>query len=746
METKSIVRTFLYTLLFFGFSSVLFAQVVIPKPQHIVFGNQFFLVQKNVGIYYSSPDAFQAALILQKKLKTYYGCELPVVNSRMPETGISMEAPDAAMPMSSREAYYIRSDAQTVIIQSGSSAGFGNAVQTLSQIFSKQGIPMVKVLDAPKFSWRGMHLDVSRHFFSVSFIKRYLDIMAMYKFNRFHWHLTDDQGWRIEIKSYPKLCQTGAWRSGSMKGPYSDQVFDTKTYGGFYTQSEIKEVIDYAAALNIMVVPEIEMPGHSTALLAAYPFLSCRQKPLEVAKAWGVFEDVLCTRDTCFQFLETVLDEVCRLFPGPYIHIGGDECPKTRWKSCEHCQKRMLQENLKNEMELQSYFIKRVESYLKTKNKSIIGWDEILEGGLAPEATVMSWRGERGGIEAAQQGHAVVMSPGQPCYFDHYQDDPVYEPLAIGGLNTLKQVYDYKPIPALLNSEFQGNILGAQGNVWTEYMETEQQVEYMVLPRLTALAEVLWASDNSYENYLQALALHFKIWDRLGYHYGKAILGSTLKTTPGPRCGTLRVQLESDTIIGRPVFKTTTGFAEGFKSLIVSADTVIEFGKIEHQKPLHTFKRCSLTLSKASSAHIQFNNQPDLPYNTGGSFTLVDGIRANKPRIPRQWLGWQGKDLEALVDLERNQSIASIEIGFLKEESAWIYLPANIEIWTSVDGQKYSALNDIPRVHEDVFKVSFSPLTARFIKIKAKNLGRVPAGKPGAGSPAWLFCDEIIIH
>ena len=311
--------------------------------------------------------------------------------------------------------------------------------------------------------------------------------------NRFHWHLTEDQGWRIEIKRYPRLTEVGAWRNASQVGPYGDQRFDSTRYGGFYTQDEVREIVAYAAARHITVIPEIELPGHARAALAAYPELSCTGQEQPVATGWGVFDDVYCAgNDSVFTFLEGVLDEVLALFPGEYIHIGGDECPKTRWHDCAKCQKRIETEDLADEHALQSYFIRRIEGYLNSRGRQIIGWDEILEGGLAPNATVMSWRGEAGGIAAAKAGHDAIMTPGTPCYWDHYQSKDPGEPHAIGGFNPVESVYLYNPVPAELSTDEAKHILGAQANLWSEYVLTPEQAEYMILPRQLALAEVLW--------------------------------------------------------------------------------------------------------------------------------------------------------------------------------------------------------------------------------------------------------------
>lgn len=739
MNTIKILLTFILL----GAQMCINAQHIIPMPLHLASGSQYLSLNSETKIYYSDSLAQTAALQLRDHIRQVTQLNLKVVFSRFEGKGIYFQASDGAVALNSAASYYIRSDAQAMLIQANAASGYAHALQSLKQLITGTEIPMVKILDEPKYSWRGMHLDVSRHFFSVSFIKRFLDLMAFYKFNRFHWHLTDDQGWRIEIRAFPKLTQTGAWRSGSMLGSYTDKKFDTKTYGGFYTQNDIREIVAYAQALQITVVPEIEMPGHATALLAAYPELSCNQKPLEVAKGWGVFEDVICTRDTCFKVLQGILDEVCALFPGPYIHIGGDECPKTRWKSCKACQTRIAQEHLKSEHELQSYFIKRIEAYLKTKQKSIIGWDEILEGGLAPDATVMSWRGETGGIEAAKQKHDVIMSPGKPCYFDHYQEDPRFEPLAIGGYNSLQQVYCYNPLPGALPEAYNRFVLGSQGNVWTEYMADEKQVEYMILPRMTALSEVLWSGTKpeNYYNYLKRLQSHFKIWDAWGLTYNKSIYHSNVKITPGPKPGSLSLNLEGDTALGKPAFKINATYQYYKKPIVLESDTSIQFGMLNFSnQPLDLFRRIHLNVNKASSSHIRFKTPPSEYYNTGGYFTLVDCIKGSKPRINSQWLGWLDEDMELELDLGAVKQVSTFEIGFLKEESSYIYLPKDISMWYSENGTDYMQVLKNQIVTQEAFKFKNSVINTRFIKLKARHTD------PIAGSKTWLFCDEIQIQ
>lgn len=386
-------------------------------------------------------------------------------------------------------------------------------------------VPKVSIVDKPRFPYRGMHLDVCRHFFQVSTIKKYLDMMAMHKLNTFHWHLTEDQGWRIEIKKYPNLTSVAAERNETIvEKNFDPYIGDSTIYRGYYTQDEIREIVAYAADRHITVIPEIEMPGHSLAALAAYPELSCAGGPFEVGTKWGVFEDIYCAgNDSVFSFLENVLLEVIDLFPSQYMHIGGDEAPKSRWEKCNLCQKRMREEGLETEHELQSYFIKRIEKFLNEHGKNLIGWDEILEGGLAPNATVMSWRGMQGGIDAAKQGHDVIMTPGSHMYFDHYQGKEEDEPLAIGGFTTLEKVYEFEPVPVELTDDEAKHILGPQANLWTEYIPDEKQLEYMYLPRMSALSEVAWTTkeNKNLEDFAKRMVRQYVFFENMGYNFRK---------------------------------------------------------------------------------------------------------------------------------------------------------------------------------------------------------------------------------
>lgn len=509
---------------------------IIPKPQSVKLIPQQFLINNETILVIDGKGSFMAAKYLSDKLKLQSGMDLMIYSkSKAKNVGNKIAFEVVSSNTASQEEYKLDVDKTSVRISSGSPAGLFWGVQSLIQLFPPEFynkknqlkeiiIPGLHIEDRPRFPYRGMHLDVSRHFFPVDFIKKYIDLLAFYKFNTFHWHLTDDQGWRIEIKRYPKLTEVGAYRDSTIigHGGSSPQKYDGKRYGGFYTQDQIREVVKYAADRQITIIPEIEMPGHSLAALAAYPELSCTGGPFRLATRWGVFKDVFCPKPETFEFLKNVLTEVMALFPGEYIHVGGDECPKIRWKNCNYCQQLMKKKGLKDENELQSYFIRQIEIFLNSHGRKLIGWDEILEGGLSPNATVMSWRGTEGGIAAAKQGHDAVMTPGGYCYFDHYQDDPATaQPLAIGGLTTLKKVYSYDPLPSELTDEETAHIIGAQANVWTEYIAAPEHVEYMILPRMAALAEVDWCSPDgkNWENFKQRIRHHFCIYNRENLNY-----------------------------------------------------------------------------------------------------------------------------------------------------------------------------------------------------------------------------------
>ena len=510
---------------------------IIPQPAFIQTADGVFTIDRNTPIYIDEGDSalLRTVGFLNDKLSKAAGWTLNVIADdplrHGNEKGLFWL--DAGLP---KEAYNLYINPDRVVVEFGSGAGAFYALQTLLQLLPdaifadsvqhgvRWTLPCCDIEDAPRFPYRGMHLDCCLHFFDIPFLERYIDLMALHKVNRFHWHLTEDQGWRIEIKKYPLLTEKGQWRKETVVGSLASGVYDGKPYGGYYTQEEIKALIKYAADRYVTIIPEIEIPGHSLAAISCYPELSCGlEDHYETATRWGIFKQVYCTKEETFKFLEDVFDEVIDLFPSELIHIGGDECPKASWKQCPHCQAMIKKLGLKDEYELQSWFIQRMEKYINSKGRQIIGWDEILEGGLAPNAKVMSWLGEEGGIKAAQQHHEVVMAPYPKYYLDYWQADPDSEPLAMGGPTLLRTMYEYNPIPEVLTPEEARYIIGVEGCVWTEYMPTPARVEYMAWPRMCAIAEAGWTkAGKDWDGFTRRLETHLGRLDRLDVGYCRA--------------------------------------------------------------------------------------------------------------------------------------------------------------------------------------------------------------------------------
>lgn len=539
--------------------SVIRAQVsIIPQPVSVKQPriNAKFSITPATVIVMEGSNLQKTAEILNDYLQQFYLFKLKVVDRSTSANAIRLNFERLDKPIEG--AYVLTVNNKGAYIAGDNETGVFYGVQTLFQLLpvpdsrlkmrpNKLVIPYISIEDEPRFEYRGIHLDVCRHFFPVSYIKRYIDYLAYHKFNVFHWHLTDDQGWRIEIKKYPLLTTVGGYRNGTIIGRYPGTGNDDIHYGGYYTQEEVKDVVQYAADRHITVLPEIEMPGHASAAIAAYPELSCfpsestQHNPRtawsgdstgkQVQQSWGVFDDVFCAgKDNSFQFMQDVLDEVIPLFPGKIVHVGGDECPKNNWKRCPNCQQRMKENNLNDEHQLQSYFIQRMEKYLNTKGKTLMGWDEILEGGLAPNAMVMSWRGEQGGIAAAKEKHNVIMTPGNPVYFDHTQSKQE-DSVTIGGYNPIEKVYAYEPVPKELSAEESKYVLGAQANLWTEYIGNPQKIEYMLFPRISALSEVLWSPKDkkNWDDFVKRMKTQVKRYDLMGINYSKAYNFSATK-------------------------------------------------------------------------------------------------------------------------------------------------------------------------------------------------------------------------
>lgn len=538
--------------------------VFLPRPVQVTPGKGAFQVGPDTRIVVADAQDAELRRIADAwaaPLRTRSGWSLPVEAGPCAKKAICVRVTGEG----DAEGYHLAVTSDSVVVAGSDHPGVFYGFQTLSQSLPTRldgSAPIrlagLDVEDAPRFPYRGMHLDVGRHFFGPDFVKRYIDQLARYKINRFHWHLTEDQGWRIEIKRYPRLTEVGAWRAQTMVEKNFDPfVGDGVRYGGFYTQDEIRDIVEYARERYVTIVPEIEMPGHSLAALAAYPELACTPGPFQVGETWGVFEDIFCPKEETFDFLENVLTEVMDLFPGEYVHIGGDEAPKARWETSEVAQSVMRREGLADEHELQSWFVQRIERFLNDHGRRLIGWDEILEGGLAPDATVMSWRGVQGGIDAARQGHDVIMTPTSHLYFDFYQGDPTQEPLAIGGYQPLERVYSFEPVPDELTATEARHILGAQGNLWTEYITSEDHAEYMAFPRALALAEVTWSPKDTRDfgdfarrlprqlERLDAAGIHYRIPDVTGLEHDRLTLDKKVMVALGaPAHGVIRFTLD----------------------------------------------------------------------------------------------------------------------------------------------------------------------------------------------------------
>ena len=627
---------------------------IIPAPLSVKPAPGYFTFDPTTYFLGNDQVAYKDGYVIKDFLIKYYNLPLKTATKSI---GVGKHIAlkyDSTLAVADG-GYHILISPENITITGKNNGGVLYGLLSIMQLIEKTGntvqIPCGEITDYPQFQYRGMHLDCSRHFFDIAFIKKYIDYLAMYKMNTFHWHLTDDQGWRIEIKQYPKLTEIGAWRDGTMVGHYRDQQYDNVRYGGFYTQKEIKEIVRYATDRHITIIPEIEMPGHCMAALAAYPELGCvKDTTYQVAKGWGVFEDVFCPNDSTFIFLENVLDEVMALFPSPYIHVGGDEVEKIRWKNCSHCQQLIKEKGLVNEHGLQSYFIQRIEKYVNSKGRSIIGWDEILEGGLAQNATIMSWRGEEGAILAAQQKHYAIMTPGSHCYFDYYQGAPQLEPLAIGGFVPLDKVYSFNPIPASLTPEQATYILGAQANIWTEYINFPEQVEYMLLPRMLALSEVLWTSkeNKNYDDFLSRLLFHFQLLDKTNTNYAKSIYQINYKVTPASELNKLNITLLSNPQLGK-IDVQTINVLNGSKNnftyenpFTVSAETPYISAQLNGSIKNTPTTQIKLKFNKATGKSITLKNEPSKKYSADGGFTLINGVEAtvNPSWNGSEWLGF----------------------------------------------------------------------------------------------------------
>lgn len=736
--------------------NVTFENSIIPKPTYTQTLRGAFVFDTNINLDFENEFEVSA-----NYLKNYIeiGSSIKLNNIKSEKT-IRFTKDES---ITNSEGYKLEINPSTIDIKASTDKGAFYAVQSLRQLLPVEfenntyklnttNIPCVIIEDSPKFKYRGMHLDVGRHMYSIEFIKKYIDALTMLKMNTFHWHLTEDQGWRIEIKKYPKLQEIAAYRNETLVGHYSDQPhqFDGKRYGGYYTQEEIKDIVAYAQERHITIIPEIELPGHSQAAIAAYPDLGCTGDQIEPATKWGVFEDIYCPKESTFEFLENVLDEVLVLFPSKYIHIGGDEAPKTRWKHCKNCQNLIQNEGLKDEHELQSYFISRIERYLNSKGRQIIGWDEILEGGLAPNATVMSWRGINGAIKAAKQNHDVIMTPTSHCYFDYYQSENEDEPLAIGGFLPLEKVYSFNPIPEELTFEEAKHVLGVQGNVWTEYMPTEKNVEYMLFPRVLAMSEIGWTQPDlkNYTDFTRRVELFYKRLDHLDFKYANhfyEVEGEIIKkdsiveyklSSP-----TQKFDIKFTTDNSKPSAKSQTYM----QPIPIKKSKTIKAAVFDNKgKQLGKTFNQYINFHKGVGAKISIDKEPHRAYSGTGAEGLINGISGSDIRYgDKEWLGFWGDDLEITIDLGKILYIDSIETRFHNGQGQWIYAPKGLEVYLDNKNLKYSFSDDEKLIVDVTYNIDSK---TRFITLKIPNYGIIPEGKQGAGNKAWTFIDEIIIN
>jgi hexosaminidase len=671
--------------------------------------------------------------------------------------------------IANKEGYVLTTTPEGISINGQTENGVFYGIQTLRKSIPAEAkgatilIPAGEIKDEPRFPYRGMHLDVGRHFFPIEFIKKYIDLLALHNMNTFHWHLTEDQGWRIEIKKYPKLTEIGSQRSRTVIGK-NTQEYDNTPYGGFYTQEEAKEIVKYAQERYITVIPEVDLPGHMLAALAAYPELGCTGGPYEVCPRWGVFEDVLCIgNDKTMQFLEDVMSEIIEIFPSEYVHIGGDEAPRDRWKECPKCQARIKAEGLKAdknhtaEDRLQSYCMTRIEKFLNSKGRRIIGWDEILEGDVAPNATVMSWRGMEGGIEAAQLGHDVIMTPTSFCYFDYYQTaDTQDEPLGIGGYVPIEKVYSLEPVPAALTKEQGKHILGAQANLWTEYIASTEHVEYMILPRMAALAEVQWTQPEKkdFKDFTTRLARLMKFYQRDGFNYAKHVFDLKADFTPDTDKKAVVVTLS--TIDDAPIYYTLDGTEPDSASLkytepIAITETADFQAVVIRPEGKSKVVSKKISFNKATYCPIELTFQPSEKYKFGGAVTLVDGMKGNDSYATGAWLGFVGGDVEAIIDLGQETEIKRVATSAVVDMSAWIMGSTGLVVSVSDDNKEFRevASKDIPaetnidKKGVENYEITFDPVKARYVKVVIKRSPALPKGHAGEGKAAYMFIDEI---
>ncbi len=676
-----------------------------------------------------------------------------------------------ALQSENREAYKLTVDSRNIDINGASAAGAFYGIQTLRKSIpaaSSGGadvmFPPVTISDAPRFAYRGAHFDVSRHFFPADSVKAFIDMLALHNINTFHWHLSDDQGWRIEIKSRPELTEKGSRRPCTVIGRNSG-VFDSIPVEGFFTQEQARDIVQYAADRHIRIIPEIDLPGHMLAALSAYPELGCTGGPYEVWGQWGVADDVLCAgNDSTLAFIDDVLGELVDIFPAEYFHIGGDECPKTRWENCPKCQARIRALGLKSdasgskEAKLQSYVMNHAAALLRENGRRVIGWDEILEGGVDGDITIMSWRGQSGGIEAARRGHDVIMTPNTYLYFDYYQTaDTENEPLGIGGYVPIEKVYSLEPVPAELEGAERDRILGVQANLWTEYIKTFSHAQYMELPRMAALSEVQWTNQGKkdYDRFVERLPQLLDHYRANGYNYATHVFD--VKGELKPDSVARAVSITLSTVDNAPVRYTLDGSMPTEESALYESPVLIDttatlMAVAVRPSGMSNVYKASASFSKASFAEVKEMSEPHPSYKSGGRASLVDGIFGSNGYKDGLWTGFTARDPEIVIDLGNAQKISKVTLRSLVHTDNWIFDMRGVRIAVSADGHKFSdvASDTYPALsapaHEIVSRnLYFGPVEARYVKISVEIEKSIPAWHPGKGACSFFFTDEILI-
>lgn len=744
---------------------------VIPQVQNLsVKDGDVYVFDSSRKLVYDNQDSRRSLELFAQDLEELVGIRPSVA------AGTSEDAKDnvyftLGLQDGRKEAYSINVSSDGILVRAVAPEGIYRATRTLlksvgTEKTSSVEFPSAEVSDWPRFGYRGLMLDVSRHFSDVEMVKRTIDMLALHQLNIFHWHLTDDQGWRIEIKSHPELTEVGAWRDDTVVGRYlggTDYPTDGKRHGGFYTQEQIREIVAYAKERYIEIIPEIDLPGHTSAVLAAYPQLGCEDKEYKVANRWGVIRDVLCAGNPAsLDLFKDIMDEVCELFPGKYIHLGGDECVKDRWKACPKCQKKIRELGLKDvgryskEDYLQSWFMGEVASYVQSKGKRVIGWDEILEGVPMDDSVIMSWRGTEGGITAARMGHDVVMTPTSDMYFDQSQTlASQLEEIPVGGFINVMKVYSYEPLPASLTPEQQKHILGCQANVWCEYMPEERIRQYQILPRLAALSEVQWTMPErkNYKDFLKRLPKMLSIYDHYGYNYAKHIFDVACSYSVNVEKGSLEVSLS--TLGNDPIYYTLDGTSPQTKKAMLYDDTpivisspselkvsVLRNGKFTKEETLFKLDCNKATFKKVNISTTLNIMQAHLPHEI-----LTDGIVGSLRCDDYRWMSCTGK-MSLVLDLGKSESFSRIGWAALNSQSENILVPQNVKIQISEDGKQYCTILDIEKNHEIQAEQSIERIseevgtqTARYIKMDFDSYKY-----PDKTSPSWVFLSELIVE